>query len=138
MLRPERITFLPNMTATSMTCWIRWILEAKVAMMILPRASEKMSSNALRTSFSEKVKPPPLCIGAVGKKQQRSLLAVFGKLVKVHELAIDRRRVELEVTRMDDQSDRCLYAVRHAVDNAMGHADRFKREGAFADDVTAA
>ena len=36
MLRPETATFRPQAAAASMTCWMRWTLEAKVVTMITP------------------------------------------------------------------------------------------------------
>ena len=34
MLRPVTATFRPQSAAASMTCWMRWTLEAKVVTMI--------------------------------------------------------------------------------------------------------
>ena len=57
MLRPDRQILRLYRFASSITCWRRWIFEAKVAMIMRPLASLKYSLKVAPTLFSEIVKP---------------------------------------------------------------------------------
>ena len=52
MLRPVTATFRPQAAAASMTCWMRWTLEAKVVTMIRCLQPVKSRSKVRPTIFS--------------------------------------------------------------------------------------
>ena len=55
MLRPVRHTLRPKRCAESTTCWILWMLEANIAMMMRPSAFGKKELKVSPTVFSDMV-----------------------------------------------------------------------------------
>ena len=70
----------------------------------------------------------PLDIGAVAEERQHALLAVARKGVQVERLAVDRRRVHLEIAGVDDHAHRRADGQRHAVDRAVRDVDELDLE----------
>ena len=67
-------------------------------------------------------------VGRVLQQRQHTALAVLGKRMEIERLAIRRRKIDLEVARVDHHSDRRFNCQSHAVHEAMSHADRLHRE----------
>ena len=57
MLRPTTATFLPCFSAASITCWMREIRDAKVAIITRPGAWPMARSSASPTICSDSVYP---------------------------------------------------------------------------------
>ena len=55
--RPTSATLRPSAAAASITCWTRWMFEAKLVTMILPSARENTSSRWRPTPLSDGEKP---------------------------------------------------------------------------------
>ena len=68
-------------------------------------------------------------VGRVLQQGQHAALAVLGKGVQVEGLAVQRRKVDLEVAGVDDDADRRFDGQRHAVHQRVGHVDRLDGEG---------
>ena len=72
----------------------------------LPRALAKISSNAAMTLVSEPVKPGRSMFVLSEKSASTPCAPEFGEPVEVEVLAVERRLVDLEVARVDDDADR--------------------------------
>ncbi len=104
---------------------MRWMFEAKVAIMILPRVfCEDVLECAADFLFREG-ESAFFGIGAVREHQESAFLPVAGEGMKIHQFAVYRRRIELEVSGMDHIAERGFDAERYSVDDAVGDADEF-------------
>src|SRR3990172_2484822 len=78
--------------------------------------------------FLRKCKPSLLGVRAVRKEERSAPFAILREPVEIHELAVNRGRVELEISGMDDQTRGRFYAEAYAVHNTVGDADELYNE----------
>ena len=95
--RPTRATRRSSLIAASITCWTRWMLEAKEVTMIRPLQPEKVSSSAGPTLDSDGRDPGAVGVGRVAAEQQQAVAAELGQPRDVGRAAVDRGLVELVV-----------------------------------------
>jgi hypothetical protein len=69
-------------------------------------------------------------VGAVRAEHGHALLAQFREASRVGRLAVERARVELEVTGVDDRPGGGADRESHAIGDRVRHADGFDGEGA--------
>jgi len=72
-------------------------------------------------------------VRAVGKQREHAGGAELREAVHVEVLAVDRRLIDLEIARVDDDADRRVDRERDAVGHAVRHADELDRERADGD-----
>src|SRR5262249_22910484 len=75
-------------------------------------------------------RPGTVDVRRVGHKAEDAALAQLREAVIVRTLAVDRVRVELEVSRVDERADRRLDPVPQAVDDRVRHPDGLDPEAA--------
>ena len=73
--RPTSATRRSNCTAASITCWTRWMLEAKEVTTMRPSQPAKVSSRAGPTLDSEGAMPGPVGVGRVAAEQHQPVAA---------------------------------------------------------------
>ena len=76
-----------------------------------------------------------LCIRAVCEEEQNPLVAKLGEAAEIRHLPIDRRIVELEVTRVDDHAHGGLDREPNRIGDRVIHADKADTEAADIDDI---
>src|SRR5438270_8262069 len=77
-----------------------------------------------------------LYIGGILKQREHAFFAVLGEGVKVEELIVGGSGVDFEIASMDDHTNRSMNRKRHAIDEAMGHANGINCERSDAETVT--
>src|SRR6185369_10384842 len=76
-----------------------------------------------------------LHIRRVLEQCQHTFLAVFGEGVEVEELVVGRRRIDLEVARMNNHAQRSMDGERDTIDKGVRYLDRMDGEGADLDSI---
>ena len=108
---------------------MRWIEEEKQLKNSFFFACAKISSSLrAHRAFAGRI-AAAVDVGGVLQQGKHTLLAQFSKRVQVERLVIRRRQIDLEVARMQDDSDRRMDRQRHAIHQRVGHADRHDGEG---------
>ena len=79
-----------------------------------------------------------LDIGRVLEERQHTFFAVFGEGVQIEEPVVGRRRVDLEVSGVDQDAERRVNGQRHAIHQAVRDLNRTNGEGADLEAVTGA
>ena len=74
-------------------------------------------------------------IGGIGHHQENPFVPQLRETAEIRHLAVNRRVVELEVTRMDNHAHRCLDGKPHRIGNGMVHTDKAHAETAHIDNV---
>src|SRR5262245_23460124 len=74
-------------------------------------------------------------IGGVGEQEQDAALAVFGERVEVEELVIGGSRIDLEVTSVDDYTERSGDGERDCADDRVRNVDELDLERADLHDL---
>ena len=104
------------------------MLDANVATTILPsRVREDLLEPVGHVDFRAG-EASPIDVGAVGEQRQHAGGAKLRQPVKVDDLAVERRLIDLEVAGVDHHAMRRLDRERHAVGNAVRDADELDRE----------
>ena len=103
---PSVATTRPDSMAASAICWMRWMWLAKLAVMTRrPSAAWNVLRSTAPTSRSLGAWPLALGVGGVGHQQPDALGGGDGADAgEVGEPAVDRREVELEVARVQDDA----------------------------------
>ena len=70
-----------------------------------------------------------LDVGGILKKRQHALFAIFGEGVQIEKLVVGGRRIDFEITGMDDDAERRVNGERDTIDQAVRDLDRMDGEG---------
>ena len=77
----------------------------------------------------------PFRIGGIGHHQKNPFVPKLRETAEIRHLAVNRRVVELEVTRMDNHAHRRLDGKPHCIGNGMVHTDKAHAETTHIDNV---
>src|SRR5208282_6737271 len=69
-----------------------------------------------------------LDVGGVLKQRQYPGFAVLGEGVQIEKFVVGRRWIDFEIAGVNDDSQRRVNGERHAIDQAMRHANGMNRE----------
>src|SRR5882724_3094518 len=72
-------------------------------------------------------------VGGIAQQEKDAALAVVGEGVQVEELVIGGGGIDLEIARVDDDSERGGDGQRDRADNRVGYVDELDLERAYAD-----
>ena len=54
-------------------------------------------------------------------EQQHAFFAILSELMQVEEIAVGRRGIDFEVSRVNHDTQRCMYRQRNAINQAVGN-----------------
>ena len=74
-----------------------------------------------------------LRIGGIGEQAEHALLPDLGKPGKVNHLAVNRRRINFKITRLDNGARLAADRQRNRIGNGMVHMDQFHIKSAERD-----
>src|SRR5664280_932049 len=80
----------------------------------------------------------PLDVGRILKQRQHILFAVLGKRVQIEKLVVGWRRVNLEITGMNNDANRRVYRERNAIYERVRDLHRVYRENADLESLSGA
>ena len=126
--RPTSATLRPSAQAASITCWTRWMLEAKLVTTIRPGGPGEHLLEVRAHAALGGREAGPVGVGGVAAEQQHPVAAQLGQARDVGRRPVHGGLVELVVAGHEHRARLGCDGDRARVGNRVGHVDHLHAE----------